>query len=215
MKNKTTDELAKILWDFNALYQPIKKADCILVMGSHDIRVAHYGAELFLQGFAPVIVFSGDVGMLTDGLWDKSEAEIFAEEAIRLGVPPDKILIENKSTNTGQNIILTKQLLADKKIDVRSIIVVQKPYMQRRAYATMKKLWPEVVSTITAPKISYEEYPNKLISKELLFNIIVGDTQRIKAYAEKGFQIPQKIPNEVWKAFRELVKRGYTKHLIK
>jgi hypothetical protein len=45
--------------------------------------------------------------------------------------------------------------------------------------------------------------------------IMVGDTQRVKIYPEKGFQIPQEIPEEVWNAYEELVKRGYSSHISK
>jgi len=211
----STDELAKILWDYNKLNQPVKKSDCILVLGSNDIRVAQRGVELFLQGLAPLIIFSGNVGILTKDMWDKPEAEIFAEEAIKMGVPKDKILIENKSTNTGDNILFTKQLLDEKGILVNSIILVQKPYMQRRAFATFKKVWPEKDVIVTAPQISFEKYPNEIVPKDVVINIMVGDTQRIKVYPEKGFQVPQEIPEKVWHAYEELVKRGFTNHLIK
>ena len=211
----STDELALILWKYNNLNQELKKSDCILVLGSSDIRVAKRGAELFLQGFAPLIIFSGNVGRLTKGMWDKPEAEIFAEEAIKMGVPKDKILIECESTNTGDNIILTKKLLEDRGIPVNKIILVQKPYMQRRAFATFRKVWPEKSVIVTAPQNSFEEYPNEIVSKDVVINSMVGDTQRIKVYPEKGFQIPQDIPDEVWKTCEELVKRGYTNHLIK
>ena len=144
----------KILWDYNNLDQPLKKSDCILVLGSHDIRVAQRGAELYLQGYAPLIIFSGGAGRLTEGLWDNSEAEIFAEEAIRLGVPKSSILIENKSSNTGENIEFTKILLAGRHIVLKNTILVHKPYMQRRSYATFKKIWPEVEALVTAPNIT-------------------------------------------------------------
>jgi len=211
----STDELALILWKYNNLNLEPKKSDCILVLGSNDIRVAKRGAELFLQGFAPLIIFSGNVGRLTKEVWDKPEAEVFAEEAIKMGVAKDKILIEDESTNTGDNILFTKKLLEEKGISVSNIILVQKPYMQRRAFATFRKVWPDKDLIVTAPQISFEEYPNEVVPKDIVINIMVGDTQRIKIYPKKGFQIPQDIPNTVWSAYEELVKRGYTNHLIK
>jgi hypothetical protein len=99
--SRTTDELAKILWECNNLNHPVRAADCILALGSPDIRVAHRAVDLFLQDFAPWIIFSGNLGRLTEDMWDRPEAEIFAEEALRMGVPKDKILIETRSTNTG------------------------------------------------------------------------------------------------------------------
>ena len=44
---------------------------------------------------------------------------------------------------------------------------------------------------------------------------MAGDLQRIKLYAQKGFQIPQEIPINVWDAYEKLVETGYTKHLVK
>lgn len=214
MENKTTDELAKILWNYNNLNQPIKKSDAIFVLGSNDVRVAQYGAKLFLQGYAPLIIFSGNVGELTKDVWNKPEAKVFAEEAIKLGVPQEHILIENRATNTGENIQYTKQLLNEKDLHLTSFIVVQKPYTGRRAYATFKKIWPEPEIIVTAPQLSYEEYPNDVLTKDHIINVMVGDTQRIKLYAEKGFQIPQEMPKEVWQAYEELVRRGFTSHLM-
>ena len=211
---RTTDELAKILWDYNNLNHQIVKSDCILVLGSHDIRVAHRGAELYLQGFAQLIVFSGNLGRLTEEIWTKPEAELFAEEAVRLGVPSDDILIENRSTNTGDNIRFAKALMEKSAISVNRVILIQKPYMQRRAYATFRKVWPDKDVIVTAPQFSFEEYPNETIKKNDVISIMVGDTQRIKVYAERGFQIPQEIPDDVWAAYEELVRRGFTSHLI-
>jgi len=43
---------------------------------------------------------------------------------------------------------------------------------------------------------------------------MVGDLQRLRVYAECGFQIQQEIPGEVWSAYEELVVAGYDRHLI-
>lgn len=210
------DKLAKIIWDYHHLNHKIEKADCVAVLGSHDKRVAEKGAELYLKGYAPIIVFSGKFGNLplTKGKWQNAEAVVFAEIAQKIGVPKDNILVEDKSTNTGENILFTKKILENKEIFPRKIIAVHKPYMERRTYATFKKLWPEVKIVVTSPKISFEQYPNQEISKGDVINIMVGDLQRIKLYAKKGFQIPQDIPPDVWNAYGELIKLGYTKHLL-
>ena len=215
MTDDTDDQLAQILWGYNNLKQPIEKSDCILALGSNDIRVARRAAELFLSGFAPIIIFSGGYGALTKQLFNKPEAEIFTNEAIKLGVPKERIYIENQSTNTGENIILSKKLIEDKGLKVESIILVQKPYMLRRAFATFKKQWPEMTFSVTGPQIEFQNYFTETLTKDLIINIMVGDTQRIKLYPEKGFQIPQEIPDEVWQAYEELVNRGYVHHLIK
>jgi len=206
--------LAKQLWDYHHVNHILEKSDCILVLGSHDTRVADRGAELYLQNFAPVLIFSGGLGNFTQGMWDESEADKFAKIAISLGVPKEAILIENKSTNTGENIMFTQKLLREKGLSPKSFIVVQKPYMERRSFATFKKHWPNKILHVTSPQISFEEYPTEDISLEKVINIMVGDLQRIRIYPENGYQIFQEIPDEVWGAYEKLVERGYNAHLM-
>jgi uncharacterized SAM-binding protein YcdF (DUF218 family) len=208
------DRLAREIWDYHHLNQQLEKSDAILALGSHDTRVAVRGTQLFLEGWAPLLIFSGGLGNLTRGLWDQPEAERFAEVAVRMGVPKEKILIENRSTNTGENIRFTRELLEERKLDPQKFILVQKPYMERRTYATFKKVWPEKQVIVTSPQISYEDYPNREISKHEVINIMVGDLQRIRLYPAKGFQIYQEIPPEVWNAYQELIRLGFTQHLL-
>lgn len=88
--------------------------------------------------------------------------------------------------------------------------------MERRQYATWQKLFPDINATITSPQMSYDDYLNGAgITRDETINIIVGDTQRIKLYPKKGYIVPQDIPENVWKAYEELVKRGFTTQLIK
>lgn len=212
-----TYEQGRILWNYHKLNHKIEKSDCIIVLGSHDTRVAEKGAELLLNKYAPYILFSGGQGVLTQNVFNKPEADIFAGIAYNMGVPHDKVIIENKSTNTGENIVFSYKLLQDKKINISKLILVQKPYMERRTYATFKKQWPdnkEIDITVTSPDISYDHYANKDIPIENVINIMVGDLQRIKLYSENGFQIFQKIPDKVWKTYEDLVQKGFTKHLI-
>lgn len=208
-------KLAKTLWDYHQTNHPLKPADCLLVLGSNDIRVAERGAELYLAGYAPILVYSGGLGNFTKGVWDEPEADKFAKIAYRMGVPKEAVLIENRSTNTGENIRFTRQLLKESNLTPHSFIVVQKPFMERRSYATFQQEWPEKEFAVTSPQIPMEKYPNKEISTELLINAMVGDLQRIKIYPEKGFQIYQEIPENVWRAYEELIGLGYDKHLIK
>ena len=210
--------LVEKLWTYHQLNHQLAHADVILVLCSHDRAVAERGAQLLLEDWAPLLIFSGGLGSITKHLWNEPEANQFAEIAIRMGVPPEKILIENRSTNTGENVLFTKQLLAEKGIDPHTFIVVQKPYMERRSYATFKKLWPEKELRVTSPRVSLDDYlakySNEALSKDDVVSIMVGDLQRLRVYPAKGFQIPQEIPDDVWRAYEELVEAGFDRHLI-
>ena len=214
MISKETLDNARQLWDYHLMQHTLEKSDCILVLGSHDLRVAERGAELYLQGWAPLLIFSGGLGNFTSGLWTESEADKFARIAKKKGVPASSILIENKSSNTGENIRFTQKLLQEKQLDPESFIVVQKPYMERRSFATFKKHWPDKKLLVTSPQIPFEEYATREIPMERVINIMVGDLQRIKVYPEKGFQVQQDIPGFVWEAYEKLVAAGFDQHLI-
>ena len=215
MINEETILLGKTLWNYHQMNQSLEKADCILALGSHDLRVPERVAELYLEGFAPLVIMSGGLGNFTQEIWTEKEADKFAAIAIEKGVPEEAILIENNSTNTGENILFTQNLLKEKGLDLQSFIVVQKPYMERRSYATFKKHWPGKKLFVTSPQISFDEYPNEEIPLERVINIMVGDLQRIKFYPGKGFQIYQQIPEKVWKAYERLIELGFDKHLMK
>ena len=210
--------LAETIWNYHQMKHQIAKADAIMVLCSHDERVAERGAQLFLEGWAPLIIFSGGQGAITKSLWDEPEAERFARIATAMNVPRESILIESASTNTGENVQFTKRLLAERGLNPQRFILVQKPYMERRSYATFRRYWPEKEVIVTSPQVSFRdylaEYSNRALSAADVVSIMVGDLQRIKLYPALGFQIAQEIPNEVWEAFEGLVRAGYDKYLI-
>ncbi|HEV7395822.1 MAG TPA: YdcF family protein [Pyrinomonadaceae bacterium] len=212
-------DLALKIWNYHQLHHQVAVADAILVLCSHDKTVAIRGAQLFLDGWAPLIIFSGGLGAITSQIWTEPEADQFAKVAIEMGVPADRILIENKSSNTGENIRFTRDLLSQKKIEPQRFLLVQKPYMERRSYATFRKLWPEKEVLVTSPQASFDDYlnhySNEQLSEDEVISIMVGDLQRIKEYPARGFQIEQEIPDDVWKAYEELVQAGYDRHLLK
>lgn len=210
--------LAGVLWDYHQLNQTVNKSDCILIMCSHDLRVADYAAKLFLDGLAPLMIFSGGIAHIGDMLetgWNRPEADVFAERAELTGVPKDRILRETRASNSGENITFSDELLKKSGLNPGSYIIVQKPYMERRAFATVKARRPDWEFVVTSPDIGLDEYPDpeQGIDKEKLINILVGDLQRIRDYPARGFQIPQEIPPEVIGAFNELIRQGYGRHI--
>jgi hypothetical protein len=49
--------LAEVLWNYHHLEGPIDKSDCIVGLGSYDLRVAERCADLYVEQWAPLIVF--------------------------------------------------------------------------------------------------------------------------------------------------------------
>jgi len=211
------ESLVQAIWDYMLVGHSPRKADCIFTLCSHDYRVADYASELFNAGYAPYLLFSGGVIQQNAALnvfWDSSEAEYFARRAIRAGIPADRILIENRSTNTGENFRFSRQLLEGCELDFQSFIMAQKPYMERRILATAQAQWPDKDYVVTSPPISCVDYLNGHLPRDAVIQHIVGDFQRVKVYGEIGFQTPQEIPATAWEAFEQLVALGYDERLV-
>jgi len=214
----TVDKNAKIIWDYMKMNMPLHKCDILFVLGGLNPTPAKRAAELFLKGYGNFLVISGGFGKLTKDTYKKTEAETFAEVAVSMGVPVEKIIMEKQASNTGENILFTYALLQSKNLLPESIMIVVKPYFERRAYATLKKQWPDnhIEVLVTSPLVTYEEYfaNDSAEEKNQILNIMVGDFQRIHKYPKLGLQIKQEIPDNVWQAYKNLVKAGYTRYSV-
>jgi uncharacterized SAM-binding protein YcdF (DUF218 family) len=205
---------AERLWAYHHLNHELEPAEAIFALGSHDLRVAERTADLYHQGLAPLVILSGGLGRFTSQTWTKSEAEYFAEVLRNRRVPERAMLLESRSTNTGDNVVFTRALLEQRGLAVRSVLAVQKPYMERRAYAVIRKLWPEIEVRVTSPQLSFEEYCAGSLSRREVIAAMVGDLQRIIEYPQRGFSIPQDVPDAVMEAYQQLVQAGFTSHMI-
>jgi uncharacterized SAM-binding protein YcdF (DUF218 family) len=211
---------AQKIWDYMLMHHELKKADVIFVLGSRDVQVAEYAAKLYLEGWAPILLCAGSGSIHNnkpgrEKFIGTTEAEVFAGIAMKIGVPEKAIIIENESQNTGENYEFAIKKLRARGINPKRIILVQKPYMERRVYAAGKVWLPNMDLIVTSPSVSFEKYFGASMTKEQVINSLVGDVQRIKEYPKKGFQIEQGIPEDVWNAYEYLVSEGYTERLIK
>ena len=212
-------EPLQVIWDFLCLNEQPRKADVIVGFGNFNEDIPRRAAELYLQGYAPKILFTGGLGRNTVGLLPESEADRFARVAIGCGVPDEAIIREGKSTNTAENIIFTRKLLEELNVPHDHILGVHQPFMERRITAAMGVYWPEQSFSVTSPQVTIPQYLEAAkvqgITENASISVIVGDFQRMKLYADKGWQIPQEIPQRAWDAFDRLVELGYDKQLAK
>lgn len=206
---------ARALFDFLSAAPPApERADMILVLGNHELRVPEYAAALYRRGAAPLVVCSGGFGKLTAARWAEPEAVVFARRCEELGVPAERLRRETRSTNTGENFLFTRALLEAEGLRPRSALLVTKPYMAKRALATAAVRWPEAVWAVGTPAVSFETYfPDGPGDEELA--VMVGDLQRLRVYAACGFQAPVEVPEALWAVYERLVADGYDGHVIR
>ena len=203
---------ALVLWDYHRLNHALVPSDGILVFGSNDLRVASHAADLFHAGLAPWILFSGARGRMTQD-WPETEADSMARVARDLGVPADAILIENRATNTGENIRFSQELLLTSGHMLSTAIIVQKPYMERRTIAALEMQWPRVDFRASSPPLDFHQYCTGELTPGLVTEAMTGDFQRILDYPALGFASPQSVPPEALSAFHFLVACGFDAQL--
>ena len=209
----------QVIWNYLRLGEEPKKADCIVGFGNFNVNIARRAAELYHQGYADKILFTGGLGRNTLGMLPDPEAVRFAKVAMECGVPESALILEDKSTNTAENIRFTHELLCKLGLPHEHLLGVHQPFMERRIKAAFGVYWPEVKLTVTSPQVTIPEYLEAAkvqgITERASVEVIVGDFQRMELYAQKGWQVPQEIPAEAWAAFHELVAMGYDGQLAK
>ena len=209
----------QVIWDYLGLHRQPEQADCIVGFGNFNDNIARRAAELYHQGYAPKVLFTGGLGRNTLGLLPEPEAVRFARVAMECGVPEEDILLEDKSTNTAENIRFTRALLQDRGLPHGKLLGVHQPFMERRIWAAFGVYWPETQLIVTSPQVTIPEYladaVRQGVTERAAIEVIVGDFQRMDLYAKKGWQLPQEIPEEAWAAFHRLVELGYDGQLAK
>jgi hypothetical protein len=201
-------QLARQVFDYLYLKdEQITPCDVVIGFGHFDLGIPRYCVDLYIRGFAKWIIFTGGVGT---GSADFKYAEgiEFLNEAKKLVPGIEKyIIVESKSTHTGENVQFTKEVLErdipelafDKGI--KSAILVSSAYRQRRVYLSCLKQLPGV-NGINAPvKTTFEREISIFESKgQDLISFLPGEIDRLVNYAEKGFIEKEEVPAEILKA---------------
>jgi uncharacterized SAM-binding protein YcdF (DUF218 family) len=207
-----TLEAAETLWNYHRLHHQLTPADGILVFGSNDLRVAEHAVELFKAGLGPWILFSGARGRMTED-WPETEAATMAALARANGVPDECVFVEDRATNTGENIRFSRELLANAGLALARITVVQKPYMERRTLAALDVQWRGVDCQVSSPTFGFAGYCTAELPPQLVIEAMVGDFQRILDYPALGFASEQAVPAEVLAAYHALCDLGFAGQL--
>jgi hypothetical protein len=205
---------AQLLWDYHRMYHDPRPCSVAVGLGSHDLGVADVTAELYHQDMAPVIVFTGSNSPTTRARMPRGEAVHYMERAMELGVPESAILLEPRATSTVENIEFSKAVLAGAGVAVSSVLLVSKPYEERRSYAMMRKLWPDVDVVCASTPMGLEEYADSIGDARMVIDMIVGALQRVLVFPGWDLAVEQVVPDVVAGAYERLCGEGFTSRLI-
>lgn len=205
----------EILGNYLHLETPLpKRADTLVVGGEGALlQGTRRATELYHQGLAQLIVVSGFANPYYQ--INHTEATIMSQELVRLGVPESAILSDHQAQNTGQNITNSAQLLAERGIVIRDVILVHQPFMTRRFLATALAQWPQpqpnfyVTSQSLTAQQNYSLYQPFFGESNRAIEIMMGDYQRIKDYPAQGFSVKQPFDEKAEQAYQSLLQRGF------
>ncbi|MQY16226.1 hypothetical protein SRB5_64240 [Streptomyces sp. RB5] len=205
---------AGLIWDFHLMRHALRPCSVAVGLGSHDLGVAEQTARLFRRGLAPVVVFTGGNSPTTRERFPRGEAVHYRERALELGVPEAAVLVEPRAANTGQNAVFAREMLVAAGVGVESVLVVCKPYEERRSYATFRKVWPEVEVLCSSEPVGLREYADGIGDAKKVIDMLVGTLQRVMEYPARGFTVVQDVPSDVADAFERLAGGGFDSRLL-
>ncbi|MFF9431461.1 YdcF family protein [Streptomyces sp. NPDC014746] len=203
------------LWDYHQMGHTPRPCSVAIGLGSHDLGVADTAVDLYRRGMAPLLVFTGATSPTTRDRMPRGEAVHYQERAIELGVPASAVMVEPRARNTGENIRFSRDLLAEAGITVSSVLLISKPYEERRSYATARKLWPDVEIVSASSPMTLRDYVDSIGDARLVIDMLVGALQRLLVYPEQGFMISQQVPADVLDAYDRLCQGGYASRLLR
>ncbi|MDI3390000.1 YdcF family protein [Streptomyces sp. B-S-A8] len=206
-------QAAQLIWDYHHMGHDLHACDAAVALGCNDLGVSTYSANLYKTGLFPTLVFTGGNSSATSDVFPRGEAVHFREHALTLGVPDQAMLLEPKAANTGQNIAFARDALAAAGSRPRSVLLITMPYMERRAFATCQKQWPDVEVICTSDPLSLDAYLKGMGDEKTVISMMVGDLQRVIEYPALGFAISQPVPEDVRAAYELLVHDGFTAYL--
>ena len=207
---------ARLLWDYLRLGTPARPAECLLVLGGHDISVATRAAGLYLNGTVPFIIVSGGSRAVPDGSDFPTEADAIADVLLNRGVPKDAIALERLASNTSENFWLSAELLRDLGMDPATFLAVTKPYAERRTMATARRRWPAKHVAVTSEQASFDDYRAGGIPMDRILSMLAGEALRLEAYAATGLiDASEPVPGHILEAAHALQAAGFNGRAIR
>lgn len=208
------------------------KVDILVLLGNSIPYTIECAVYAFNNNLCNKILINGGIGHSTELLRNavrnedrfksinvdnRAEADIIFDIMIKIyNIPKEKIIVENKSTNCGDNAIKAVEKLNEQEISYESLLLIQDPTMQLRTYASFLKYVPKEVKVINyspfVPKINEDlKLTNKGINgiwnEKRYLELIMGEIPRLRddenGYGPKGQNFIEHIdiPNEIEEAY--------------
>ena len=177
--------IAANLGNFLIVNDDLHKADVIAVFSGDNGPRTEKGVELLKEDLGDYLILSG--GVVYD---DVTMAELMKNHALKLGVPEEKILLDDKASTTHENAEFTKAIIEENNF--KSVIVVTSEYHSRRAKLAMEKaleetlIDDELVEVMVAHSTE-EKFTSKWWTSGNSILILISEYLKLMGYWTKGY----------------------------
>jgi hypothetical protein len=186
--------------------RPAAPVDAIVGFGTFDLGLPRLCGDLHGRGMAPLIIFTGGIGAGTADL-GQPEADAWRAELRRSHpmIEDEQVILENRSTNTAENIRFTEELLARLHpgqafgAGVRTVIGVASPSRLKRVALTWQKLQPTIPLSRQRPLTATYATERALYeAKGFDYDAhLCGELDRIVDYAERSWIVAEALPENI------------------
>ncbi len=166
-----------------------EKADAIFLPGGSFPEQPEYAAELYHQGYARWLIPSGGISVKRDkwpGVRSKadiysgdyqSDCEFFTDVFLKNGVPASAIIGENRSGHTRDNAFLSRKVVDERGIDIKTALIVCKAFHARRCLMLYQMAFPDVDIKV-CPVHCYNITKNNWYKSEKGIDRVLGELAR-------------------------------------
>ncbi|MDR7857855.1 YdcF family protein [Tissierella sp.] len=172
----------------------LNSSDVIFVFGSTHPPTYQNAFEAYNKGLGKEIIISGGSSGSKDKHkdWiygDKAEARVIYEKLASLGVPEQKMFLEEKSKNSRENILFAKEIYDFSKVN--SLIFISKNYAAGRQCRTLKKYLPKAIKISSYTYNTYFDDGSTFnrhdwMKHERSKSLVFGEYLRIVYYGKRG-----------------------------
>ena len=179
MKNMNYDNI----YDYLFIKTPIKPADLLIVFGTT------YGIDKYVDGICDIVERKLTKTILLTG---KNESENIYNHLIQRDkniLDKAKVLLENNSTNTGENLQFSLPLLKKefgKVENIKSIIGLGKDFVARRFLMTMAKYFPTAEKMFYPINVFHCDKSN-WYNNNVLYQKCLNELHKIPIYLKKRY----------------------------
>ena len=166
-----------------------EKVDAIFPPGGSHPEQPEYAAELYHKGYAKWLIPSDGISVKCDkwhGVRSKadiyngnynSDCEFFTDVFRKNGVPASAIIGEDKSGHTRDNAFLSRKVVDERGIDIKTALIVCKAFHARRCLMLYQMAFPNVDIKV-CPVHCYNITKDNWYKSEMGIDRVLGELSR-------------------------------------